>query len=63
MAIIWELGEWYTFIRHSHELSTAYEDTLGDEALGSLGGLTAGLILVWWRGRAPSPAYPSGPSS
>jgi hypothetical protein len=46
LAILWELGEWYTFIRHSSELATAYEDTLGDEALGSLGGLTAALILL-----------------
>jgi hypothetical protein len=46
LAILWELGEWYTFIRHSSELATAYEDTLGDEALGSLGGLTAALILT-----------------
>ena len=46
LAILWELGKWYTFIRHSSELATAYEDTLGDEALGSLGGLTAALILT-----------------
>jgi hypothetical protein len=46
LAIVWELGEWYTFIRHRSELATAYEDTLGDEALGSLGGLTAALILI-----------------
>ncbi len=56
LAVLWELGEWYTFIRHSTELSTAYEDTLGDEALGSLGGLTAALILVWWRQQSASPA-------
>jgi hypothetical protein len=58
LAILWELGEWYTFIRHSSELATAYEDTLGDEALGSLGGLTAALILTWMGAtetrRAPS---------
>lgn len=58
LAIVWELGEWYTFIRHSSELATAYEDTLGDEALGSLGGLTAALILIRVRAtevpRAPS---------
>jgi hypothetical protein len=48
LAIIWELGEWYTFIRHSSELATAYEDTLGDEALGSLGGLTAALVFTLW---------------
>jgi len=35
LAIGWELGEWYTFIRHGTELDTAYQDTLGDEALGA----------------------------
>ena len=29
LAIGWELGEWFTFIRHGTELDTAYEDTLG----------------------------------
>jgi len=47
LAIGWELGEWYTFIRHGTELDTAYEDTLGDEALGTLGGTLAGLLLAW----------------
>lgn len=47
LAIAWELGEWYTFIRHGTELDTAYEDTLGDEALGSLGGFLAGALVVW----------------
>jgi hypothetical protein len=45
LAIGWELGEWYTFIRHGTELDTAYEDTLGDEALGTLGALVAGILL------------------
>jgi hypothetical protein len=45
LAIGWELGEWYTFIRHGTELDTAYQDTLGDEALGTLGALVAGLFL------------------
>jgi uncharacterized membrane protein YjdF len=49
LAIGWELGEWWTFIRHGTELDTAYEDTLGDLTLGTLGSLTAGLVLVWWR--------------
>ena len=42
IALGWELGEWYTFIRHGTELDTAYEDTLGDETLGTLGALLAG---------------------
>lgn len=46
LAIAWELGEWYAFIRHGTELDTAYQDTLGDEALGTLGALVAGLILA-----------------
>jgi hypothetical protein len=49
LAIGGELGEWFTFIRHGTELDTAYEDTLGDLTLGTLGSLTAGLGLVWWR--------------
>lgn len=56
LAIAWELGEWFTFIRHGTELDTAYEDTLGDEVLGTLGALTAALLLAWrWRGRAAHP--------
>lgn len=46
LAIGWELGEWYTFIRHGTEIDTAYEDTLGDEALGTLGALLAGLLVA-----------------
>jgi uncharacterized membrane protein YjdF len=46
LAIGWELAEWYTFIRHGTELDTAYTDTLGDEALGTLGGFTAALLLA-----------------
>ena len=46
LAIGWELGEWYTFIRHGTELDTAYEDTLGDEALGTVGAALAGALLA-----------------
>jgi hypothetical protein len=49
LAVLWELAEWYTFIRHGTELGTAYTDTLGDEALGTLGGAVAGLVLGWRR--------------
>src|SRR5947209_8156328 len=31
-AVLWEFGEYWTFIRHSSELRTAYTDTLGDLA-------------------------------
>ncbi len=46
LAIGWELGEWYTFIRHGTELATAYQDTLGDLALGTLGAALAGVLVV-----------------
>ena len=65
LAIAWELGEWYTFIRHGTELDTAYEDTLGDEALGTLGALLAGLLVAKVMGRratlrSPASARPTG---
>jgi hypothetical protein len=52
LAIGWELGEWYTFIRHGTEINTAYEDTLGDLSLGTLGALCAGFVGLWRRRRA-----------
>jgi hypothetical protein len=45
LALCWELGEWYTFIRHGTEIDTAYEDTLADQALGTLGAVVAGLLV------------------
>ena len=45
LAIAWELAEYATFIRFGTELDTAYTDTLGDEALGTLGSLVAALLL------------------
>jgi hypothetical protein len=51
LAIGWEIGEWYTFIRHGTELATAYTDTLGDLTLGTLGGAIGGFAAVWWSSR------------
>ena len=51
LAIGWELGEWWTFIRRGVELDEAYQDTLGDEALGTLGAFLAGLALAVREGR------------
>jgi hypothetical protein len=51
LAIGWELGEWYAFIRHGTELDTAYTDTLGDEALGCLGAAIAGVLVARHAGR------------
>lgn len=64
LAIGWEVGEWFTFIRHGTELDTAYEDTLGDETLGTLGALVAGVVVARVRaGRAAAPRgrrHPAG---
>ena len=50
-AILWELGEYVAFVPNSPEAATAYADTLGDLALGLLGGTIASLALAWWFGR------------
>lgn len=46
LALLWEAGEWYTFIRHGTELDTAYEDTLFDMLLGTSGAAVAATLLV-----------------
>jgi hypothetical protein len=46
LAILWEIGEYYAFIRNGTELATAYTDTLGDEVLGCTGALIAGLWIA-----------------
>ena len=63
LAIGWELAEWYTFIRHGTELDTAYTDTLGDEALGTLGGILAGSLVVWYSRHAAEQAAGRQPGS
>jgi len=46
-AILWEVAEYITFVRHSPELQTAYTDTLGDLLLGLGGSIIAGVIMGW----------------
>ena len=45
-AILWEIGEYFAFIRNSSELATAYTDTLGDMALGLSGSTLTATIAV-----------------
>jgi hypothetical protein len=45
-AILWEFAEYFTFIRNSPELRTAYTDTLGDLALGLSGSVFAAVLSV-----------------
>ena len=50
-AILWELGEYFTFIRGGPEERTAYTDTLGDLAGGLSGSTVAAVLTVTlaWR--------------
>nr|WP_237447755.1 hypothetical protein [Nocardioides flavescens] len=63
LALGWEVGEWWTFIRHGTELDTAYEDTLGDMVLGTSGGFVAALVVATLSSRVSrgGPAGPRGP--
>jgi hypothetical protein len=54
-AVLWELAEFATFVQDSPEAVTAYADTLGDLALGMLGGLVAAIFTA----RLPSQPLPA----
>jgi hypothetical protein len=58
-AVLWEFAEYWTFIRDSPELDTAYTDTLGDLALGPSGSAIAAAVTAWLiRRREPAPGSP-----
>jgi hypothetical protein len=46
-AILWELAEYVTFVPNSPEAASAYRDTLGDLALGLLGGTLAAFVIAY----------------
>lgn len=56
-ALLWEFGEYLTFVQHSAERFTAYRDTMGDEALG-LTGSVVGAVLATAR-RRDSSSHPA----
>jgi hypothetical protein len=52
LAIVWELGEYATFIRkNEEELDTAYTDTLADLTFDLIGALIAAAITYYAAGR------------
>ena len=66
-AILWEIAEYFAFIRFSEELETAYVDTLGDMTLGLTGSVvTYQIAALSPRRRQASPIRPksrcAGPS-
>lgn len=69
LAVGWEVGEWYVFLQGGVEDAGLYQDTIGDEVLGTTGALAAGLLVVWWRrretsesrGPSPEPRPQAGP--
>ncbi len=66
-ALGWELAEYFAFISKSSELQLAYTDTLADLCLGTLGSITAAVVVhaVWQKGRivgsAPHLDHPGPP--
>jgi hypothetical protein len=50
-AVLWEIAEYFTFIRGGPEEKTAYTDTLGDLSLGLAGSTVAAVLIatLLWR--------------
>ena len=53
-AILWEVAEYFAFIRRSPELDTAYIDTLGDLSSGLMGSALAGFAAAALSAGGPS---------
>lgn len=51
-ALVWEIAEYFAFLRWSPERLGAYADTLSDMSLGALGSIIAGFWVhaLWRRG-------------
>jgi hypothetical protein len=51
-ALVWEIAEYFAFLRWSPERLGAYADTLSDMSLGAVGSLIAGVWIyaLWHRG-------------
>ncbi|WP_456696966.1 hypothetical protein [Aeromicrobium sp. P5_D10] len=51
-ALVWEIAEYFAFLRWSPERLGAYADTLSDMSLGALGSVLAGFCVyaLWQRG-------------
>lgn len=51
-ALVWEIAEFFAFLRFSPERLGAYADTLSDMSLGAMGSLLAGfwVYALWRRG-------------
>jgi len=45
-ALVWEVGEFLTFVRGGPEEGTAYADTLGDMVLGTTGAVLASALVA-----------------
>ncbi|MGD9710642.1 MAG: hypothetical protein AB7V46_01085 [Thermomicrobiales bacterium] len=48
-AYVWEVLEYFTFVRNSPELATAYTDTLGDTGLALVGAALATVFVTRWQ--------------
>lgn len=51
-ALVWEIAEFFAFLRFSPERLGAYADTLSDMTLGAIGSVLAGICIhaLWRRG-------------
>jgi predicted anti-sigma-YlaC factor YlaD len=58
-AVMWEIAEYFAFIGGSSERQHAYADTLGDLGLGTLGVITAAMVIhILWQNGSLSSAAP-----
>jgi len=53
VSALWEMVEWFGYTFITDDIFVAYADTIGDMAVGGLGGVCAGIVLAFVRLRRP----------
>ena len=56
VSALWEMVEWFGYAFITDDIFVAYADTIGDMAVGGLGGACAGMLLAFVRLRRPDAA-------
>jgi hypothetical protein len=57
LSVVWEIYEWTASRFIPNEMVVGYSDTIGDQTVGTLGSVLAGLLVARWMGSGRHPDW------